>query len=119
MKFALPPLSKKDWVIVVLVFLVTLLSSELISTIDETTLEAPGMTPWYWMPFGLVGFLLFLIVNTPMVSIVHGINWLSNPSGMGNYLISYDAYFYVAPILSSLFYAFITMVMLDPRGRKK
>lgn len=119
MKFSLPPLSKKDWIIVVLVFLITLLSSELVMTIDETPLEAPGMIPWYWAPIGTVGFLLCAIVNIPILMIEGLLHQVFGGEGTSIYLMTTDHSFSIAPIISSLFYAFLVMVMLDPRGKKK
>ncbi len=119
MKFSLPPLAKKDWLIVLLVFFVALLSSELMIAIDETPLEGSGMLPWYWAPIGTVGFLLCAIVNIPILMIEGLLHQMFGGEGVSIYLMTTDRSFSIAPIISSLFYAFLVMVMLDPRGKKK
>lgn len=103
-------LTRKDWIILALVFVLILTSSSLFRLVDETVVEP--LLPWYLSIFALIGFGLSSIVNFPIISILNLINGDSQGA-------SYNSYFAVLPYITAFVYTGIFAVIISKMKKKK
>jgi len=104
----------KDALILALVFLLVFLSSSLFFLVDESPLEP--MLPWTIAVFAYVGLGLSLVVNMPLISMVHLVNIAGNAE-----VIPYDAYFAVLPFVTAIFWTGLLAAMsaIFPKQRNR
>ncbi|MEO5927734.1 MAG: hypothetical protein ABIO72_03355 [Patescibacteria group bacterium] len=102
--------TRKDWIILVLAFILILTSSSLFRLVDETAVEP--LMPWYLSIFALIGFGLSSIVNFPIISILN----LINGDGRG---ASYNSYFVVLPYITAFVYTGVLAAIISKMKKKK
>ena len=103
-------LTRKDWIVLALVFILLLTSSSLFRLVDETVVEP--LLPWYLSIFALIGFGLSSIVNFPIISILKLLNGDSQGA-------SYNSYFAVLPYITAFLYTGILAAIILKMKKKK
>lgn len=96
-------LSKKDWAVIVLFFLLVLISSSLFTMVDETSIEAT-MPSHIAIAAGL-GFVLLISVNVITLPIAFLVNGLSGST-------AYEGYFAVLPWITATIYSLFLVLAL-------
>jgi hypothetical protein len=115
----------KDYLIIASVFFVTTTSISL-TTIDEMSYEATA--PYFIGLLAILGYILMMPINLPLVSLVHAINFFGHCKLLDDVnlacldkslIIPYDLYFIILPWICAAVYSLITAIFLDGYNSKK